>query len=191
LRGETVTGNSIIRLASRMDAGAILGQSCVEIGPLETAGELHDRLAKDGAALMANLLPRHFAGNVSEQSQDESQATLAPKLSRQSTRISWTRPADEIANQIRGLYPWPGCRVCLKDAEGKEVARLTLARARPTVSEGPRWHPGEIMSDGGIASGNDSGVEILECQPEGKRPMSLADYRNGHLWQPGFRVESI
>jgi hypothetical protein len=46
------------------------------------------------------------------------------------------------------------------------------------------------MSDGAIASGNDSGVEILECQPEGKRPMSLADYRNGHLWQPGFRVES-
>src|SRR5690606_5858938 len=56
IRGETVTGNSIIRLAPKMDAGAILGQSTVSIGSDETAGELHDRLADDGAPLMQRVL---------------------------------------------------------------------------------------------------------------------------------------
>ena len=49
LAGETIAGNSIIRLANNMDAGAVLAQSSVPIGELETAGELHDRLAEDGA----------------------------------------------------------------------------------------------------------------------------------------------
>src|SRR6185436_13164720 len=56
LSGETVTGNSVIRLAQRMDAGAILGQSEMPIGELETAGELHDRLAGDGAVLLPRVV---------------------------------------------------------------------------------------------------------------------------------------
>src|SRR5688572_15535871 len=56
LSGETHTGNSVIRLAEKMDAGAVLGMSRLEIGELETAGELHDRLAADGAPLMLRVV---------------------------------------------------------------------------------------------------------------------------------------
>jgi len=190
LRGESETGNSIIRLAARMDAGAILAQSRVSIGDVETAGELHDRLAVEGARLMLQTADDLQAGRAVENPQDERLATPAPKLSREFSRIDWSVGAVEIARRIRGLYPWPGCRVRLLDAVGVEIARLTLVRARAAEGEGPRWRPGEITIAGQIACG-DEAVEILEIQPDGKRPMSLSDYRRGNAWMPGMKLESV
>ena len=190
LKGETETGNSVIRLAEKMDAGAILAQSKLSIGEIETAGELHDRLAKDGVASILQTIEKLEAGRVTETVQDESRATLAPKLSRQSAVIDWNSAAVEIARKILGLYPWPGCRVRLLDAAGGEIERLTLVRARPAQSEAARWHPGEIAIDGHIAVGQEA-VEIIEIQPDGKRAMSLEDYRRGHPWMPGMRLESV
>ena len=191
LRGETVTGNSVIRLAQRMDAGAVLAQSELCIGDLETAGELHDRLAADGATLVPRVLSQLAGGRAVEVVQDESQATLAPKLSRDDARLDWTRTAAELARRIRGLYPWPGCRVKLCDAEGAEVARVRLVRARACDDdEGGRWTPGEVMVSGAVQAG-DGCVEVVECQPEGGRLMPLADYRRGHRWQAGLRLESV
>lgn len=190
INGERTAGNSVIRLAQRMDAGAVLGQSELTIGDLETAGELHDRLALDGAPLVLRVLDELATGRAVEMVQDESRATLAPKLSRESAALDWTRPADEVARRIRGLYPWPGCRVSLCDAEGTPIASLRLVRARPGPGEGPRWEPGEIMSNGLVQAGDGAGVEIIEVQPDGKRPMLLAEYCRGHPWQPGLRLRS-
>jgi methionyl-tRNA formyltransferase len=191
IRGETTTGNSVIRLAQRMDAGAVLAQSELTIGDLETAGELHDRLAADGAALVPRVLADLAAGTAREVEQDESQATLAPKLSREDAKLAWSRPAAELAVRVRGLYPWPGCRVKLCDAEGGELGRLRLVRARAAPDdEGARWSPGEVMASGTVQTGTGA-LEVVEVQPEGKRPMSLADYRRGHRWHAGIRLESI
>jgi methionyl-tRNA formyltransferase len=190
LRGERVTGNSVIRLAERMDAGAVLGQSEVTIGELETAGELHDRLAADGAPLMLRVVEELAAGRTREAVQDESRATLAPKLSRQTAQIDWTAPAAEIANKIRALYPWPGCHVRVVSESGAEVGRFTPVRARPAVATSHTTQPGQILPDGTVAAGDGGAVEIVEVQPEGKRPMPLAAYRNGHPWDAGARVES-
>jgi methionyl-tRNA formyltransferase len=190
LRAEAETGNSIIRLAEKMDAGAILAQSRVTIGETETAGELHDRLAQDGALLMAKTVKELEAGEIVEKPQIEAQATQAPKLSRQSAVLDWKESGEEIARKIRGLSPWPGCRVKMVDAAGTELGKLTLVRARPAASEAPRWHPGEIAIDGNIACG-DGAVEILDVVPDGKRAMSIADYRRGHQWMPGMRLESV
>lgn len=190
IHGHTVTGNSVIRLAQRMDAGAILAQSTVEISNMETAGELHDRLARDGVPLIRTVLDQLAAGAAIETPQDDSQATIAPKISRALASIDFSRPATEIACRIRGLSPWPGCRVRISDADGNELARARLLRARPAADEGPRWKPGEIMTDGVIHSA-DGGVELLELQPDGGKSMSLADYRRGHRWHAGLRIESL
>ena len=99
LGGETIAGNSIIRLAQKMDAGAVLGQSRLDIGELETAGELHDRLALDGGPLMLSVLDQLAAGRTIETPQDERAATVAPKMSRDSSRIDFARPATEIAQK--------------------------------------------------------------------------------------------
>ena len=190
LNGEKTTGNSVIRLAQKMDAGAILAQSQLPIGDLETAGELDDRLSLDGVHLVLQVLDQLAAGTAHEFPQDEAQATSAPKVSRQSSRVDFSRPADELARRIRGLYPWPGCRVRVCDAEGRELDRLRLVRARPAESDGPRWHPGEVTSAGTIQAGERT-IELLECQPEGRTPMAMADYRRGHRWQAGLRLESL
>jgi methionyl-tRNA formyltransferase len=190
VRGESETGNSIIRMAQKMDAGAILAQCRLKIGETETAGELHDRLATGGAELMAKTLEDLEAGRAREAPQDDSKATLAPKLSRESARIDWNAPAGEVGRKIRGFYPWPGCRVRLVDAAGTEASRLTLVRASPVHGEGSRWQAGEISLSGDVSCG-DGALEMLELQPDGKRVMSLTDYRRGHSWMPGMRLESV
>ncbi|MGA2230136.1 MAG: methionyl-tRNA formyltransferase [Tepidisphaeraceae bacterium] len=190
LSGANVAGNSVIRLAERMDAGAILAQSQLDILPLETAGELHDRLASDGAPLIQRVLDDLISGRAVETAQDESLACPAPKIHRRDAKLDFTRGSQEIARRIRALWPWPGCHVRLLDAAGDEIQRLSLARAKKSESEGDRWRPGEIETTGAVRCG-DGAIEILELQPEGRRPMALADFRRGHGWMPGMRVQSI
>ena len=194
IEGETVTGNSVIRLAQKMDAGAILAQSVLPIADGDTAGELHDRLAADGPGLVLPVLEQLARASARETPQDESMATLAPKLSREVARLDWTGPAGSLSRRINGLSPWPGCRVALLDAAGREVTRLTLLRARPAMSGETysRWSPGEITLYGPVRAGTPlDAVEILTLQPESKRPMSLDDFRRGHPWSPGMRLRSI
>jgi len=189
IRGETTTGNSVIRLVQRMDAGDVLGQSQLAIGELETAGELHDRLAEAGAGLMLDVLRKLADATAKQHEQDETLATAAPKLSRDSAHIDWNRPAAEVACLIRGLYPWPGCRVRIVDEGGADRGHLTLVRARAAGSAGSA--PGVIDSSALIAAGAGTGLELVEVQPEGKRPMSLAAYCNGHPWGARMRLESM
>jgi methionyl-tRNA formyltransferase len=189
LNGDTSTGNSVIRLAPRMDAGAILAQSNLLIGPTETAGELHDRLAQDGVKLILRAIDDLAAARAVESPQDDAQATAAPKLSRQNARIDWSMPNGNIARQIRGLYPWPGCHCAILDAQGAQKDVVTLVRAIPAQGEGHRWRPGEIALDGAVTAG-EGAVEVLEIHPRGKRPMPLPDYRRGHAWLPGMRLEA-
>jgi methionyl-tRNA formyltransferase len=190
INGEESTGNSVIRLAQKMDAGAILGQSELRIGEIETAGELHDRLAQDGVALVLKVVEELGAGKATEVMQDPARATLAAKLSRAIARLDFSHPAVDVARRIRGLYPWPGCRVKVCDAAATELTRFRLVRARPGPTEGERWEPGEIMSDGLVQTGA-GGLEILELQPDGRNVMSLDDYRRGHHWPPGARLVGI
>ncbi|QOV91678.1 methionyl-tRNA formyltransferase [Humisphaera borealis] len=190
LGGETIAGNSIIRLAQKMDAGAVLGMSELVIGELETAGELHDRLSQDGVHLMLRVIDELAAGRQVETEQDHSRATLAAKLSRESTRIDFTGKAADIARQIRGLHPWPGCRVKLLTAAGEPADSLRLIRAIAIPGNPPAGAtPGQITASGHIVTG-DGLLEIVELQPDGKRPMPLPDYRRGKPWDAGMRLES-
>jgi methionyl-tRNA formyltransferase len=193
LNGETETGNSVIRLAEKMDAGAILAQSHLAIGPLETAGELHNRLAADGGPLISKVLQELAMGKEIERVQDESLATIAKKLTRQTAALDFNLTAEEIARKIRGLHPWPGCRVRLLDPL-HEIARLMLVRAAPSFDNlgegtGGGDQSGTITSTGTITCGSGE-IEIVELQPEGKNPMTLAAYQNGHPWAAGAKIES-
>lgn len=190
ITGERQTGNSVIRLAQKMDAGAVLGQSMLPIGPLETAGELHDRLADDGAPLVLRVLDELATVTAVEVEQDHARATLARKLSRESTQLDWHGAARDAARRIRGMYPWPGCRARLLD-DHREIARLTLVRAtHDDRGDDLPEKAGEILSDGSVACGTGRLV-VVELQPEGKRPMTLEAFRNGHPWRAGMRLESI
>jgi methionyl-tRNA formyltransferase len=190
INGDPITGNSVIRLAQKMDAGAILAQSELAIGELETAGELHHRLAQDGVHLVLQAINDLSLGSAVERAQKENESTSAPKLTRQSARLDFARPAAELARQIRGLYPWPGCRVRVQDVSGKELDRLRLVRARARADEAPPVSLAAITESGMIQTANGA-IELVECQREGGRPMKMADYRRGHRWEAGLRMESL
>ena len=181
--------------------------TAVPIGELETAGELHDRLGEDGVGLLLGVIADLAAGRAVEAEQDHAAATLAPKLSRESAKLDFARPAAEVARQIRGLSPWPGCRVQVLSADGTAVDSLRLVRARAASAAPPAVgsagandpgdvgggddgvaSPGTIRPDGTVAAGDGGSVEMVEVQPDGKRPMKLADYRRGHEWAAGMRL---
>jgi len=182
LGGETVTGNSIIRLAEKMDAGAILGISKLEIGELETTGELHDRLADDGVPLLKSVLDALATGNAVEREQDHGAATVARKITREQTVLDFGKPAGELARMIRGFHPWPGCRVELREAGGKLLRKMTLVRARAVA--GSSGQAGVIGSDAMVGTGAGR-LEIVEVHPEGGKVMPLTSYRNGQPWPEG------
>ncbi len=181
IAGDKLIGNSIIRLADRMDAGAVLVQSRNVLGDGDTTGDLHDRLAELGGPLVVQTLRQLADNRVTETPQDEAMATPAPKLSRADAVIDWTAGGLLASRRINGLSPWPGCRVRIGDDQA------TLVRAFPSTIPG---EPGLLTADGTVGCG-DTSVEILELQPPGKKPMDLKSYRNGRPWAPGTKIESV
>lgn len=116
IRGETVTGVTIMHMEARMDAGPILMQQSEPIGPRDTAGTLGERLAVLGAELLCRTLDQVDRGTVQSIPQDEQLATYAPKLAPSDTHLDWTREARALDCLIRGLCPAPGAVTGFGDA---------------------------------------------------------------------------
>lgn len=190
ISGDTTAGNSVIRLAQTMDAGAVLAMSELQIGELETAGELHDRLSEDGANLIEQVAVQLHNGTAQPIEQDHALATKAPKLSREKSAIDFGTDAKAIACQIRGMHPWPGCRVKLLSAANAPIDTFTLIRARAIDAHSSSAAPGSLDANLNVACGNGA-LELVEIQPDGKKPMGFASYRNGRRLEPGMRLESL
>lgn len=185
LAGDAQTGNSVITLAQRMDAGLILGQSHRPIEPHETAGELHDLLAGDGPALVLRVLAEHAAGSLHPIEQDESLVTLAGKFSREDGYVDFSQSASACRNRIHGLTPWPGVRIRIADLALKA---LRAQVARHTSQE----EPGTLISarEGLVTCGGGGVLQLVEVQPEGKRPMTWDALMRGREIANGVKVQS-
>lgn len=196
LAGDKFTGNSIITLADRMDAGLILAQTDppLPIDPLITAGELHDALAEEGPALIDRVLAQHAAGSLSARHQDESLVTIATKLSKSDGLIDFHQPADFLRRQVHALTPWPGVTTELHTANGATPIPLKLLRVRigPPSAPDARHESGTILdpSRGVISCANHTTLEIIELQPAGKRPMDWASFARGRPIPAGSRLIS-
>jgi methionyl-tRNA formyltransferase len=178
-RGETVTGNTTMRIDAGLDTGDILLQSRLEIGPDETAPELSERLAADGARLLVETLDR--LDRITPQPQDHSQATLAPILRKEDGRIDWTQPATAIHNRIRGFQPWPGGYTAFRGQA------LQIWRARPASDARGDLAPGALRIDKRrllAGCGGVSELEILEVQLEGKKRIPVDAFLNGQRVTP-------
>jgi len=190
LAGDSITGNSIIALAERMDAGVVYAQSTRTIEPHQTAGELHDLLAGDGPELVMQVLAEHQANALAPTEQDESLVTLAPKLNRSMAKVDFDQEAAVVARTINGLSPWPGVSV--------EIAgsRVKLLRAIPQELPGGPHSSGTLVDpDAGVIAcgdgrGGRGGVRLVEVTPAGKRTMEWADYQRGSQLGAGQRIES-
>ncbi|HMO43891.1 MAG TPA: methionyl-tRNA formyltransferase, partial [Phenylobacterium sp.] len=136
MAGDPVTGVQVMRMTEGLDEGPVLATATVRIGPLDTAGDIHDRLAAAGAALLAESLPAIAAGALPEVPQAETGVTYAKKIRPREARIDWTRPAAQVDGQIRGLSPFPGAWF---EAGGE---RLKLLRSRLCQGAGA---PGQVL----------------------------------------------
>lgn len=187
--GETQTGVSIIKMSIYLDAGAILAQESLDIGPDETAGELEARLSPLGAKLAVQVIDQIGAGTAQGVVQDKSLATKAPKLTKEHGLIDWTRTAEQVCCQIRAMQPWPTPYTFLH-RQGQPPLRVIVQRATMGSRDIPR-EPGVAwtgpLGEFLVATGNDSSVAILELQPAGKRRMSATDFLRGYPLQPGDR----
>jgi methionyl-tRNA formyltransferase len=181
MAGERETGVTIMRVVKALDAGPMLATVRRLIGDDETSEDVERDLAKLGAGLLVATLDRMVKGQVDEIPQDDSMATYASRLTKEEGAIAWSKSAAEIHNQIRGLQPWPRA---YSYAGGHRIILLRSAVSQ----EASTREPGGIvaLSDDHLSVATGSGVlQLLELQPEGKRPMNVREFLAGHRLDPG------
>ncbi len=191
LRGETHTGISIITLAEKIDAGDILAQSRTAIGPLETAGELHDRLARLAAPLLLATLDKIKAGTIAYIKQDPAQVTFAPKLHKSDGLLDFAEPAEALALRIRGFWPWPGAAAGFISQQTQKTTRVVIALAE-VVSAGDTTQlaPGTFDEDLNVVCGKGR-LRIIKLKPAGSALMDFKAFINGWHVRPGDRLVKI
>jgi methionyl-tRNA formyltransferase len=182
LAGEQQTGVTVIVLSEQVDAGDVVEQEAVPVGPDETAGELSQRLADAGARLVLDALARFGESRITRTPQDPNLATGAPKITKLERSVDWRDSAEGVHNRIRALSPEPGAVTSFRQR------RIVLLRSRlhPTTDGG---EPGQLLvrHSGLVVATGSGAVEIVELKPEGKRAQTGSDFRNGHRLVAGER----
>jgi methionyl-tRNA formyltransferase len=186
IAGERETGVTIMRVVKALDAGPMLAAERRPIGHDETSAEVEGALANLGARLLIDIVNQLADGPVREEPQNDADATYAPRITKDDSRVDWSRSARDLHNQVRGLHPWPHVETFL---DGK---RLIVHRSRLTGRSGGAA-PGTIVVARGdeieVATGDDL-LGIVELQAEGKKAMPARDFLAGHPLPAGRRFSS-
>ena len=174
INGEKETGATVFFLDESVDTGKIIGQQRTAIGPMETTGDVYERLKREGAGLLLSCIDDIAEGETTEKTQEDSLATPAPKLYRENTHIDFRKSASEVHNIVRGLNPFPGAW-CMYGDE-----KMNIHKTVPHSDKSGR--PGELKRDGDklFAGCGTGSVEIIELQLPGKPRISGSDFANGY-----------
>ncbi len=173
--GLAETGVTIMQMVPALDAGPVLHAARTPIAEDETAGELAMRLSELGASALIEALALIELGAAVPVPQDESRATYAQKLTRESARVDWTESAHVVGRHVRAYDPKPGAWASLRGGEVK----LFGARVAPRA---PSHLPGEVIAvdgDGLLVACGSAAVRISALQPAGKRRISPLEWANG------------
>jgi methionyl-tRNA formyltransferase len=184
-RSERETGITLMEMEEGLDSGPILLQRSCSILPGDTGETLGSRLSLLGGELLREGLPKLERGALRAVRQDDSQATLAPILKREDSRLDWALPAQELHDRVRAFQPWPGASCKLPDGTDLKVITSAIAEG-----SGP---PGTILGveRGALVVGTGAGaLLLLELQRGGRRRMSAADFLAGHPLARGETLSS-
>lgn len=169
LAGDPVTGVTVMKMDEGLDTGPIVAQSETAIGPMETAGELEERLAQLGAELLIEVLPAYLNGDLQPRPQPEEGVTVVHRFPKSAAALEWERSADELACRVRAFAPQPGAYTTWNGR------RLKILQARSLVAEEtPDAEPGStfVWEDMPAVVTGEGGLVLLHLQMAGKRPMS-------------------
>ena len=174
--GDTETGVTIMQMDPGLDTGPMLRKRAIPITPQHTAAILTQELADLGAALLIETLPDWLAGKITPEPQDDSLATLAPRIKKGEGQINWHQRAVEIERHVRAFDPWPGTYTFWQQQRLKIIS-VSLMTAQPPAG----LAPGQIFRHGKeVAAATAEGAIILEqIQLAGKRPVTAQDFIHG------------
>jgi methionyl-tRNA formyltransferase len=189
LAGDSRTGISIMRMDAGLDTGPVLLMAETPIGPRETAGTLHDRLAALGAELVVEALERIGRGEAAATPQQSTGATYAPKLTKADACIDWTRSALDVDRQVRALDPFPGAAARIRATDVKVWRAVPADR---TDSDGTHV-PGTVLAvdAAGITVACGKGaITLTELQRAGGKRLPAAELLRGFPVAVGDRFEA-
>lgn len=170
LAGDTHTGVSLMQMEAGLDCGGVLAAESVAIGPEETAGSLHDRLAVLGGSLLVRTLPGILQGSCTARPQDPKEVTFAGKISTEDAMLDWLQPAGINARKVRAYNPQPGAWFRFADE------RIKCWRAIPI--EAAAQEPGTVIASGkaGFDVACSAGaLRLMEVQRAGGRRVRGAE----------------
>ena len=188
--GDAFTGNTTMLLNEGLDTGPILLQQTQPIGPDQTAADLFDLLAEDGAPLVVKTLDDLAEGSIQPRPQTPAGVSFAPLLDREDGRMHFAaRTARELFNRWRGFQPWPGAFTTL-DGKKLIVHRMSVPEAAPSTAAVPT-EPGHIHIENHrlfAACAEETWQEFLEVQLEGKKRLAAAEFLRGTALAEGARL---
>lgn len=192
LAGDLETGNSVITLAQRMDAGLVLATTRRPIIATHTTAELHDLLAEDGVAPVLRVLAEHADGTLQGQPQNEALATRARKLSRDDAWIDFAE-ARTSTRRVHTLNPWPGVAVRILPRDTTPSPQLEeLKLWRVAIDSQDATHhepPGTLLdADAGLVACARGTLRLIEVQSPGKKAMPWTDLQRGRKFPTGTRL---
>ncbi|MGE8204134.1 methionyl-tRNA formyltransferase [Heyndrickxia sp. NPDC080065] len=176
LQGKEKTGITIMYMAEKLDAGDIISQVEIPITETDNVGTLHIKLSEAGSELLSETIPKLIKNEINPLPQDHDKATFASNIKREQEKINWSKSGEEIYNHIRGLNPWPVAYTTIEGTVLKvwEGIKIPLSEQK---------EPGtvvDITKDGlVVATGNMTGIKIIELQPSGKKKMTAEQFLNG------------
>jgi len=179
MAGDTESGVTIMKMDEGLDTGAVAMAERMQIGPDMTAGDLHDALSRLGADLMLRALAAAERGSLTLAPQPDKGVTYAGKISKNETRIEWSKPWKQVHDHIRGLSPFPGAWF---EIDGARIKAL-----RSTKGEGS-GAAGTTLDDKLTIACGTGAVRLTQVQRAGKQPMSADEFLRGTPVKSSVRV---
>lgn len=179
MAGDTESGVTIMKMDEGLDTGAMALQKTLPISPDLTAGELHDGLSRLGAELMLLTLGAVESGSLGLAPQPAAGVTYAEKISKDETRVDWSKPAAQVHNHIRGLSPFPGAWF---EIDGMRVKVLRSTRAEGSGA------PGTVLDDRLTIACGEGAVRLIALQRAGAKPLQAEEFLRGNAIKRGMRL---
>jgi len=179
MAGDAESGVTIMKMDEGLDTGAMAMAERIAIGADATAGDLHDALARLGADLILRALAALERGSLALTPQPEAGVSYATKISKNETRIAWTKPCKQVHDHIRGLSPFPGAWF--------EIGGVRVKALRSTRGEGG-GAPGTALDDHLTIACGDGAVRLTQVQRAGRQPMAAEEFLRGTKVEPGARL---
>lgn len=186
--GEQETGVSTMQIDEGLDTGPVFLSQKSSIDPDESVQELSQRLSGIGSELVIRTIEGIENGTLKPTPQDGSKASLAPIIEKKDGFIDWTDPARRIHDRVRAFTPWPGATTRFRETVCKILKTRVGGRDQTGSQPGVIFASGKLLA---VASGDSGFVEILELQPENRKPVRGFEFANGARIQPGEKFEPL